>query len=396
VRETTSRTAGPIPHVLAAVAETPWAIRPEKLQAIIELVAARAAGVRWTDEEISARLGAGRQRPAAAAADGPVALLPLRGVLFPRTNMLTEMSGATSLESWRQQLRGLVEDRSVEAIVLDIDSPGGSTDFVAETAADLRAARAVKPLIAVANPDAGSAAYWLASQAAEVVITPSGAAGSIGVLAAHEDISRREELLGVKTTLISAGTFKTELSPFSPLTEEALQAVQARVDDMYGMFVRDVARGRGVGVDTVRQGFGEGRMLGAKRALEEGLVDRVDTLDAVVAGLRKPGRAAHQPAANAAGHQTVTPQSTFVDEAAALHDSLAGLVGRARTLAELRAEGRLTAAKREQLAAVLAALDSLDERRGEIRELLSSTDPNRHADAALAERARFERRRHNP
>jgi len=383
VRETTSRAGGRIPHVLAAVAETPWAIRPEKLQAIIEVVAARAAGIRWTDEEIDARLGTARSRPAPAS-DGPVAVLPLRGVLFPRSNMLTEMSGATSLEGWRQQLRGLVEDRSVEAIVLDVDSPGGSTDFVAETAADVRAAAAVKPLVAVANPDAGSAAYWLASQAAEVVVTPSGAAGSIGVLGAHEDLSRREELLGVKTTLISAGKFKTELSPFEPLGDDARAAFQRRVDDMYGMFVRDVARGRGVAVDAVRAGFGEGRMLGAKRAVEEGLADRVDTLEAVIAGLARPGRGARQ---------TSTAQTMFVDEAGALHDSVVGLVNRARSLAEFRAESRLTAVKREQLTAALEALDSLAEPAALLRGLLQTTDPNRHADAALAQRARFERRR---
>jgi ClpP class serine protease len=88
---------------------------------------------------------------------------------------------------------------------------------------------------------------------------------------------------GVKTTLISAGKYKTEGNPYEPLSDEARAAMQAMVDDYYGMFTRAVAKGRGVSVDAVRNGFGEGRMVSASQAVKNGMADRVATLDQVLA-----------------------------------------------------------------------------------------------------------------
>ncbi|MCC7371633.1 MAG: S49 family peptidase, partial [Chloroflexi bacterium] len=123
-----------------------------------------------------------------------------------------------------------------------------------------------------------SAAYWIASSADEIVVTPSGEVGSIGVFTAHEDISAALEAEGVTVTLISAGKYKTEGNPFEPLSEEARGAIQARVDDYYSMFVRAVARGRGVKPADVRGGFGQGRVVGADEAVRLGMADRVGTM----------------------------------------------------------------------------------------------------------------------
>ena len=106
---------------------------------------------------------------------------------------------------------------------------------------------------------AASAAYWLASAANEVIITPSGEVGSIGVLAAHQDVSAAMDRDGIKTTLVSAGRYKTEGNPFEPLTDDARGYLQSRVDDYYGMFIRAVADHRRVKIDAVRDGFGSGR-----------------------------------------------------------------------------------------------------------------------------------------
>ena len=136
--------------------------------------------------------------------------------------------------------------------------------------------------IAYAHSMAASAAYWLASQADEIAVTPSGEVGSIGVIAMHVDWSEFESNLGVKTTLVTAGRRKAELNPYSPLTEEARAALQQDVDAFYDMFVADVARGRGVSVKKVKTDFGEGGMLMAKEAKKTGMVDRIDTLDSIV------------------------------------------------------------------------------------------------------------------
>ena len=135
---------------------------------------------------------------------------------------------------------------------MNVDSPGGLIDLVPETAALIRTVRETKPVIAVANTYAASAAYWLASQASDLVVTPSGEVGSIGVYMPHLDVSGWEEQQGVKTTLISAGKYKTERSPFEPLSDEAAAAMQDTVDKYYGMFTYGVAVGRGTSAEIGR------------------------------------------------------------------------------------------------------------------------------------------------
>jgi len=164
-------------------------------------------------------------------------------------------------------------------VVLDVDSPGGAVNGVEELADEMLRARGQKPVVAVANTLAASAAYWIATAADEVVVTPSGEVGSIGVFAVHEDFSAALEAAGIRVSLVSAGKYKMEGNPYEPLGDEGRAALQERVDDYYGMFVGAVARGRGVAAKDVREGFGQGRLVGARQAVELGMADRVATLD---------------------------------------------------------------------------------------------------------------------
>ena len=100
----------------------------------------------------------------------------------------------------------------------------------------------------------------------------------------HKEISKALEMEGVATTLIFAGRKKTEGNPFEPLTEEAKASIQALVDEQYDIFVKAVARGRGVKASDVRGGFGEGGVVGAKEAVSLGMADRIATMDAVLGG----------------------------------------------------------------------------------------------------------------
>jgi signal peptide peptidase SppA len=183
-----------------------------------------------------------------------------------------------------------VNDARIGAIVFDVNSPGGSVTGVDELSKMIYDARGSKPIVAVANHLMASAAYWIGTAADELVVTPSGEVGSIGVFAAHQDVSAAMEKEGVKTTLISAGKYKTEGNPFEPLTDEAHASIQARVDDYYSMFTKAVARNRGVNVADVRGGFGEGRVVGAQQAVSLGMADRVATLDDVISGLTRRQR----------------------------------------------------------------------------------------------------------
>ena len=274
-----------IRRVLRAVKSTPWAILPDKLEEILALVDGHDSGIRYTAEEVQARIGSPpRAEPKVA---GSTAVIPLHGVIAQRANVTTEISGGTSTERFRDTLRGYLADPDVSSIVLDIDSPGGTVFGVAELAAEIRKMRGRKPIVAVANSLAASAAYWIGSQASEFVVTPSGLVGSIGVIAVHTDVSKAEEMEGFKTTPVTAGKYKAEGSEFEPLGEEARAEMQSRVDSYYGMFVRDVAAGRGVHANVVLDSYGEGRVVTADKAVSLGMADRIATLDQVIAKLSR-------------------------------------------------------------------------------------------------------------
>lgn len=271
------------PHVRQALYAMPWALLPETLSAIVEVVEFRAAGGRLDDEQIRARVEAAERPP--ARANGAVAVLPLFGVIAQRMNLFMDFSGGTSTERFAAVFRQVAADPNVKAIVIEVDSPGGGVFGVEELAAEIFEARKHKHIVAVANSVAFSAAYWIASAADELVVTPSGQVGSIGVFAAHQEFSKMQEQLGIKTTLISAGEHKVDGHESIPLSDEAQEAIQALVDNYYGMFIKAVARHRGVSVSDVRSGFGQGRMVNAKEALKLGMVDRIATMDETLARL---------------------------------------------------------------------------------------------------------------
>lgn len=290
------------PRVRQMVAETPWAITPGKLAAILEVLDLRAQGLRFTAEEIRERVGAAASR-SEPRRSGAVAVLPIYGVLSQRADLLTESSGGASTDRVTGQFRQLLADPSIGSIVLDVDSPGGTVYGVEELASVIYGARGTKPVVAVANSMAASAAYWIATAADELVVTPGGQVGSIGVLLAHTETSVLDERLGLKTSVISAGKFKSEANPYEPLGDEARAALQEKVDLYYAAFTKAVARHRGVGVEAVRSGFGQGRVVNARPAVEAGMADRVATLDETIQRMasgraRRGGTRAEAPGAS--------------------------------------------------------------------------------------------------
>ncbi len=283
--------------------ERPWVIQQPMLALMVDLVRTRIESGPLSEDEITRRLAAAKAdngTRTGPAMVGSVAVIPMYGVISQRMGLMSAMSGGTSIDELRGQLRQALADPAVSAIVFDIDSPGGATDGVPEFAAELRQARqGAKPIVAQVNTLAASAGYWLAAQCSEVICTPSGEVGSIGVYAMHEDVSRQDEMAGVKTTLISAGPFKVDGNPFEPLTDTARAAIQEQVDAFYSMFVADVGRGRKTNADNVAANYGQGRTLLAKPALAAGMIDGIDTLDATLARLQPRAQSLGRRAADA-------------------------------------------------------------------------------------------------
>ncbi len=279
--------------LLSEFLTTPWALMPERLQAMAGVLTRWSAGEPPTDETMfqiqSERvLRDTRKQMAAAHAGAGIAVLPLYGVVTQRGNMVDDISGpgSTSTQQFTSALRQVLADDTVGQILIDIDSPGGSVYGVAELASEIVKARAQKPVVAVANSLAASAAYWIGCSASEFYVTPGGEVGSIGVWQAHFDYSKALEEEGVKPTLISAGKFKVEGNPYVPLDPEAQAFMQSRVDDYYNAFIQAVAVGRGVRADDVRNGMGEGRVLGADAALAKRMVDGIASFDDVLARMQ--------------------------------------------------------------------------------------------------------------
>ena len=288
--------------LVAAVYGTVWAILPKKLEEIVGVVELRSAGIRLTRQEIQARVGEVERPPIleyrdSAAFNGGassqsvttqprIAILNLHGVIAQRMNLMMEISGGTSTELFGKAFDQAVADPSVMAIVINADSPGGTVPGTPELAEKIFAARGSKPIIAVANPMMASAAYWIASAADELAAAPSATGiGSVGVLNIHREDSKANAEAGHTFTIVRSVEHKAEGLPFEPLSEAARAHIESRVSGIHKDFVTAVAKHRGMKLGDVDAKFGEGRDYRAAEALERGMIDRIATLEAVIAEL---------------------------------------------------------------------------------------------------------------
>jgi signal peptide peptidase SppA len=351
---------------------SPWAIRRELLPAIAAIATGRTA-----DRNLEAL----KEPDAEAALGGPamqqsVAVISLRGVIMPGGSLLSVLFGG-GLNVFRRQLREAVNSDEVGAIVLDVNSPGGSIALITETAADIRAAAEQKKVVAVANTTAASAAYWLASQASELVATPSARIGSVGVYMLHEDWSGYNERVGIDPTYIYAGKYKVDGNPDEPLSESAKEEFQARVDEGLDEFAADVAKGRGVTPAVVKgERFGQGRLLGAKDAVKQGMADRVETLEEAVGKLARGGRRATG-GRHAEGLQ-------FTDHIASVVAEVDDVIDRTADVVAKRAEkGKTLGSESQDL------LTELDARLDRLKGLLACEPDNDNDDVSEAAEQEF-------
>ena len=258
---------------------------PPDLQSLMNNCAtAQAMALVATGERLFAldasRLGAGAGKVSDVATPGSIALLRLHGTVTPR--------GSSGMEGFRARVAAARENADVGAAIIDTDSPGGTVAGTAEAGQAVAELAAVKPVIAFVDTLAASAAYWIASQASQIWMTPSGEVGSIGVRAMHADVSKFMQDMGINITEVASSDspFKTEMTPFAPLSEEAQAHLQARADAEHRNFINTVAAGRKVSADRVRADFGKGRTVSAPQAVQLGMADKIGTLGDAIASLR--------------------------------------------------------------------------------------------------------------
>lgn len=272
---------------LIDVLTSPWAIVPEKLIEIQAIYRTHLRGEKIDLSAIEARLGkplANEPKPYEVV--NGVAVIEMEGIVAKRMSMFTKISGGVSTYHVQQQFAAAMADHKVRGILLNIDSPGGGVDGTADLAGMIHAARGEKPIVAWTDGMMTSAAYWIGAAADSVFIsgdTPQ--VGSIGVVASHMDISKAEDMMGVKTTEITAGKYKRIASRHAPLSQEGRQSIQDAVDHVYSVFVSDVAKFRGVSVEQVLEQMADGRIFFGRQAVDAGLVDGVSSMEELIGKL---------------------------------------------------------------------------------------------------------------
>lgn len=306
------------PHLRSALMSQVWAMDPVWHSLMVEMIENRVEGIVITPEQVRERAGrhsqladglliagvdvpngmaamfevsssgrifaarGGSSRVAGDAEPGSlVAVINVMGVVAHHASQVDNISGpgGTSTARVGQSFDAAMDDPAVKAVVLHIDSPGGGVAGVQELADKIFTARGRKPIIAQVNSTAASAAYWIAAQADEVVVTPSGQVGSIGVYGSHRDMSAAAEKAGMKVTFFAYPPQKVDGNQFAPPSAEFSEKAMADVKTVYGQFAGSVARGRNVKRSDVEEGFGKGGVELAGSALKLGMVDRIATME---------------------------------------------------------------------------------------------------------------------
>ena len=267
-----------LPHLAARLYGVPLAIHRPKLDVILAVL-----GPRIGLADLAAPSGFTPPARPASTQTTKVAVIPIHGTLVRRTVGLEAESGLTSYAGLTEQLDAALASPDVAAILLDVDSPGGESGGVFDLADRIRAASSIKPVWAVANDMAFSAAYALASAASKVFVSRTGGVGSIGVIAMHVDQSERDAQDGVRYTAVFAGDRKNDLNPHEPISSEAHAFLKGEVNRVYGLFVETVARNRGIEASAVRDT--EAGLFFGQAAVAIGLADAIGTFDDALAQL---------------------------------------------------------------------------------------------------------------
>ncbi|HEY3265543.1 MAG TPA: S49 family peptidase [Armatimonadota bacterium] len=294
----------------------PWAIE-ERYAAIAE---ARLSRVDWSAHMAAweaAQAARGTVDPAADAkpyevVDG-VAILQLTGPMTKGLNSFQAMFGGTSTVALRRSIRQAAADPDVKAILLNVDSPGGSVDGTAALADDVAAAAKKKPTCAYIDGQGCSAAYWVASQATRIDTGRTSIVGSIGTYTTVVDQSAYAESKGVKVHVIRAGTHKGAGVAGAPVTDEQLSEIQGMVDDINAQFEGGVMGGRKMNAQQLA-GANDGRVFVGRKALKAGLVDGIGSFDQALNRLRayNPDRPETAPTRGAREENGMTFKQRFL------------------------------------------------------------------------------------
>lgn len=193
------------------------------------------------------------------------------------------------VESILRQIRAARNDSSVQAILLDINSPGGAitpTDEIYSALKAFRTSQSNRVVVACCSDLMASGGYYIGLAADRIIAQPTSVIGSIGVLIQTLNWAELSERIGVRDTTVKSGDNKDLFNPFRPVTEDERAIMQSLVDGFHGRFIRLVADARDLTVDEVTE-IADGQVMTAGNALELGLIDRIGYWDEAIDEMRK-------------------------------------------------------------------------------------------------------------
>lgn len=282
-----------IPNVVEAATSTPWMIHPEKARQIanvLETATSRGALERFPEyreearRQIEARRSDDRIYTGSARVrkfmDGRVAVVPIYGTISKRMNLMSAMSGGTSADKLSDAFRQLEADETVQKVILDVNSPGGSVEGVETATRALRSLteeKGAESVTAIANDRMYSAAYYIASAAGSVQVTPSSGTGSIGTIAMLQEQSEALEEAGINVEVIRSTPEKGRPSGVEPFREEDLEKVQEGVNKYHDDFVEAVEINRNITREQALK-LADGSTYDGTRVLDTLLADSESTL----------------------------------------------------------------------------------------------------------------------
>lgn len=257
----------------------PWAITPEYLETILTIARDRSGDLHALETKTGKQVDGTRN---VRNVDG-VAVISVIGPIFRYANLFTEISGATSTEILARDIRAALDNPFLKGIALNFDTPGGEAAGINELANLIYAGRKVKPIVAYAGGMMASGGLWLGSAASEVVADATAIVGSLGVVMGYNDTTKRDEKADVRRIEIVSSNAPNKR--IDPNTDAGRAKVQSMVDALETVFIDSVAKFRGRTRDHVVANFGQGGILVGNDAKKVGMVDRIGSLESVIAQL---------------------------------------------------------------------------------------------------------------
>ena len=248
---------------------------------------------------------------------GDVGVIKISGSLIPGEAGFLRYFGITGYGDIKAAVLEGIADKGAKSLMVYSDSGGGSVAGVEDAEAFIRSASMVKPMNAFSEFSA-SAAYWLTSAAGHITAASTSINGSLGVIRVVTEYSKAFEKEGITKTVMRAGRYKALGNPYEPLSEDGKAEIQAKLDDLYQLFMGTVARNRGTTAIIADQVMGQGREFLGKRGLDAGLVDAIGDLEDALAYAKANRTLAARKPANFGASATAS-----VAQASAMNDNAA-------------------------------------------------------------------------